>query len=62
MPGTRLKSRDFMVQLDSLNELFSNASVTDRNLLAETHHNKNSVISRILSLKLSLVFGEVGQK
>jgi len=30
-----------VVQLDGLNELFSNAPATDRNVLAEIHPNKN---------------------
>ncbi|CAA9300569.1 hypothetical protein AVDCRST_MAG94-645 [uncultured Leptolyngbya sp.] len=37
-----------MVQLDGLNELFSNAPATDRNVLADIHVNKNSVIFRTL--------------
>jgi len=42
------KSRKFVVQLDGLNELFSNAPATDRNVLADIHLNKNSVIFRTL--------------
>ena len=58
MPGTRLKSKEFMVQLEGLDELVSNASVTDRNLLAELHYNKNLMIYRILTLKRVFSFGK----
>ncbi len=63
MPGTRLKSREFMVQLDSLNELFSNASVTDRNLLADLYYNRNLVISAMFTLIYSVFsLGKLCQK
>lgn len=63
MPGTRLKSREFMVQLDSLSELFSNASVTDRNLLADLHYNRNLVISAVFILIYSVFsLGKLCQK
>jgi len=58
MPGTRLKSKEFIVQLEGLDELVSNASVTDRNLLAELHYNKNLMIYRILTLKRVFSFGK----
>jgi hypothetical protein len=51
-----------MVQLEGLNELVSNASVTDRSLLAGVHSNKDLVISQIFLLKCWLVFQEVWQK